>query len=113
LTDGPLSSILLCMPRVVPPRLTIRIEPSTGCDPCDDKGEVISDKLDAEGLWFKREQCANCNGTGHAVCAATACTSWANREVLMGNGPSYVTRSCCDNPACAREIVDLLMREHM
>lgn len=87
--------------------MVIEIETSDGCDPCQHSGEVTGDKLDADGLWFEREPCANCNGTGQAVCGAVACGRRANRAVVIRS----VVRSCCDNPACAREVVNALLRE--
>lgn len=87
--------------------MTLSIEPTTGCDTCNDTGKAISGQLDPDGLWFKHAQCESCNGTGHAMCAAEGCDRIARNLIWIGSsGRSF---ACCGEHTHAKELVGKLM----
>lgn len=87
-------------------RVTLVIEPTTGCASCHDSGGVLSEELDAQGLWFKQAPCEDCHGSGQAVCAAVGCGQPARSLITLSGGLSY---ACCGHDAHTRELVALLL----
>lgn len=87
-------------------RVTLVIEPATGCDACHDSGECLSADLDAQGLWLQPVLCEDCQGSGQAVCAAVGCGQPARSLIKLSGGRSV---ACCGQPAHTQELVRQLL----
>lgn len=99
------------MPSAVPTsrpplRVAILIEPTTGCEHCHDSGEVTSDELDDQGLWFKQAPCPDCHGSGYALCAADGCVEVAHSLIMVSGGRSI---PCCGERTHMKQLVGQLL----